>query len=162
MRATGSIRTATRWSSSSAPTARPDAGTRRGAARLALALLAAACVTSSERFYVPTEGAPRLDQNEVRESSTRFVRAECPRLLGDGTSATGAATLRLVVSSTGAVREAHIERPSPDAQMDGIFGALAAQLDLPPAASPDGDWTTRVRMGYSCAPDAAVATFEVL
>ena len=147
MRATGSTRTAMRWRSSSA--------------LVALALLAG-CVTSTERFYAPTEGAPRLDQNDVREQSTRFVRAECPRLLGDATSATGATTLRLVVSSTGAVREAHIERPSPDSQMDGIFGALAAQLDLPPAASPDGDWTTRVRMGYSCAPDAAVATFEVL
>ena len=151
MRATGSIRTATRWSSSNA-----------FLALLALALLSAGCVTSTERFYVPTEGSPRLDQNAVREASTGFVRAECPRLLGDATSATGATTFRLVVSSTGAVKEAHIERPSPDSQMDGIFGALAAQLDLPPASSPDGDWTTRVRMGYSCAPDAAVATFEVL
>ncbi len=146
MRATGSTRTAMRWSSCSA----------------FLALLAAACVTSTERFYVPTEGAPRLDQNAVRASSERFVRAECPRLLGDENSATGATTFRLVVASTGAVREAHVERPSPDSQMDGIFGALAAQLDLPPASSPDGDWTTRVRMGYSCAPGAAVATFEVL
>src|SRR5688500_19588947 len=131
MRATGSTRTAMRWSSCSA----------------FLALLAAACVTSTERFYVPTEGAPRLDQNAVRASSDRFVRAQCPRLLGDENSATGATTFRLVVASTGAVREAHVERPSPDSQMDGIFGALAAQLDLPPASSPDGDWTTRVRMG---------------
>lgn len=157
MRDTGSTRTAMRWSSSDA--ARAGAA---GIAVLAAMALLSACVTSTERFYGPTEGAPRLDQNAIRQSSEQYVRAECPRLLGGGTSATGATTLRLVVSSTGAVREAHIERPSPDPQMDGIFGALAAQLDLPPAASPDGDWTTRVRMGYSCAPGAAVATFEVL
>lgn len=158
MRATGSTRTAMRWWSSSA---RARRGTRR-AATLVLLALSAACVRSTERFYVPTEGQPRLDQNSIREASERFVRAECPRLLGNGTSATGATTLKLAVAPGGMVREAHIERPSPDPQIDGIFGALAAQLDLPPAASPDGDWTTRVRMGYSCAPGAAVATFEVL
>jgi hypothetical protein len=131
-----------------------------------VALLAAsalaACVTRTERFYVPTEGAPRLDQNALRTESERFVRAECPRLLGDDTSATGAATLKLTVAPGGEVREVRIERPSPDPQLDGIFGALAAQLDLPPAQATGGDWTARVRMGYSCAPGTGAATFEVL
>jgi hypothetical protein len=98
----------------------------------------------------------------VRAESERFVRAECPRLLGDATSATGAATMKLTVAPGGAVREVRIERPSPDPQLDGIFGALAAQLELPPVQSMDGDWTARVRMGYSCAPGMGAATFEVL
>ena len=147
---TASTRTAMRWPSC-----------RTLAALLVLAS-APACVTRTERFYIPTEGAPRLDQNGVRAETDRFVRAECPRLLAGGTSATGAATIRLTLSSTGSVREARIERPSPDPQMDGIFGALAAQLDLPPGSAVGDDWVTRVRMGYSCAPGAAVATFEVL
>ena len=153
MRGTGSTRTATRWSCS-------DAG-RALLAVLALAVLGG-CVTRTERFYVPTEGAPRLDQNAVRAESERFVRAECPRLLAGGSSATGAATLRLSVAADGAVREARVERPSSDAQLDGIFGALAAQLELPPLTATEGDWVARVRMGYSCAPGTAVATFEVL
>jgi hypothetical protein len=131
-------------------------------AALALAGALGACVTRTERFYVPTEGAPRLDQNDVREESERFVRAECPRLMGETTSATGAATLKLTVAAGGEVREVRIERPSPDPQIDGIFGALAAQLELPPAQATGGDWTARVRMGYSCAPGIGAATFEVL
>jgi hypothetical protein len=149
MPGTASTRTAMRWRSS------------RAAAVVALWLLAG-CVTRTEHFYVPTEGAPRLDQNDVRAESERFVRAECPRLMGDATSATGAATLKLTLASDGAVREVRIERPSPDPQIDGIFGALAAQLELPPAQATGGDWTTRIRMGYSCAPGVGAATFEVL
>jgi hypothetical protein len=152
MRSTASTRTAMRWPSSSL----------LAAAALLAATSAAACVTRTERFYVPTEGMPRLDQNAVRVEGERFVRAECPRLLGESTAATGAATLKLSVAPDGAVREARIERPSPDAQLDGIFGALAAQLELPPAQATGGDWTARVRMGYSCAPGAGTATFEVL
>jgi outer membrane biosynthesis protein TonB len=151
MPATASTPTAMRWRSSS-----------RAAALLLASALLAGCVTRTERFYVPTEGAPRLDQNAVREESERFVRAECPRLMGDATSATGATTLKLTVAPGGAVREVRIERPSPDPQIDGIFGSLAAQLDLPPSESTGGDWTARVRMGYSCAPGTGAATFEVL
>ena len=148
MRGTGSTRTAMRW--------------RWSSALPALLCVAGACVTSTERFYVPTAGEPRLDQNALRAQSDRFVRAECPRLLGGAPSATGAATLRLTVAPGGAVREARIERSSGDAQMDGIFGGLAAQLELPPAAAMSDDWTARVRMGWSCAPGTSAATFEVL
>ena len=155
MRGTASTRTAMRWRSSSARAALV------GAALIGTAL-SGACVRSTERFYVPTAGQPRLHQDDVRAQSDRFVRAECPRLLGGASSATGAATLRLTVAPGGAVREARIERSSGDAQMDGIFGGLAAQLELPPVTPMDDDWTARVRMGWSCAPGTAAATFEVL
>ena len=147
MRDTGSTRMATRW---------------RWSSTLGAALLCAACVHSTATYYVPTEDRPRLDTNQLRDQADLFLRTECPRLIEAGKPG-GEASIKLAVSRSGEVTRAEVTRSSGDETIDGIFGPLAAQLQL--SAPPDmrGDeMTARLGMGYACSGTAAVTTVRIL
>ena len=147
MRATGSIRTATRWLSSSA-------------AGLALA----ACVTHTTMYYKPTEGESRLDQDEFRQASDQLLGVECQRLMAgtDGKAATGEARIRLEYDQSGAVQQAQILRTSGDKQIDTMWGALAARLKFDPQEGQTEPIRPGIiRVGYSCAANAAVTTLQL-
>lgn len=149
MRATGSTRTATPWRWSERPTG----------ALAALGLIAglAGCMTTQTRYYVPTEGQPRLGANEMKEQAEVLLRVECPRLLDGMASALGETQLVVDVDGGGKVSRARVARSSGDERIDAIFGGVLAQLEVD--APGDGRTkSSRVRMGYSCAPDQAVVT----
>lgn len=143
MRATGSTPMATRW---------------RWCSALAVALVVSGCIARTERYWVPTPGDPRLNIDELRTEADRFLAVECPRLMGDSTSAAGAAGLRLEVEPSGEVVEAHLNRSSGDERVDGIFGALAARLTVTPTGRPRDRFPLRLELGYSCAPRMAITT----
>lgn len=150
MQGTGSIRTATRWRSSSALV-------------LLLALLLGGCVTSTTTFYVPTAGQPRLSEREVRARGEALVGVACPRLLQTKNPAAGAAAMTIDLGGDGAVARAAIDRSSGDVQLDDLFGALVAQLQLPADSSARHGQTTRRKatVGFSCAPTAPALTLEI-
>jgi hypothetical protein len=155
MRATGSTPTATPWRwSERASRARAVAG--RLVALLALAALAG-CVSSQTRYYVPTEGQPRLGTNDVKDQAEVMLRAECPRLLQGAPSALGEAHLVVDVDGGGKVARARIAKSSGDERVDAMFAGLLAQLEVDAPESGKAR-SSRVRMGYSCSPEQAVVT----
>ena len=161
MRATGSTRTGTRWRSS-----RSGAGDRTWATLALAALLPlSACVTQTASYFVPTPGQPRFSTDDARDEIDAVLRAECPRLLAANTPS-GAASLNVDFAGSGDVQRARITQPSSDARMDQVFGAVAARMHFkaPDAAAMKGQPTVegRLRMGFSCAKDAAVGTVEIL
>lgn len=165
MRGTGSTRTATRWWWYSGR--REAASGKRVRVSLAapLCLLAlGGCVTQTSSYFVPTPGQPRLTSDDARDQLDAVLRAECPRLLGES-KPSGAANVGVDLDRSGDVVRARITQSSSDAQMDKVFGAVAARMHFaaPPAADVRNDTVAgRLRMGYSCSKDAAVATVEIL
>ena len=144
MRATGSTRMATPWRWCSA-----------------VAMVAAACVTTTTRYFMASEGETRLNQHTIREEGDALLALECERLLG-ADRPMGEAQLRLQVTQSGNVTRAELTRSSGDARIDGIFGALASRLRFDPLpAEATGGTTTPLHMGYSCAPGIAVTTVRV-
>ena len=131
---------------------------------LSLALVSA-CVTQTQSYFVPTPGQSRFTTDDARDEIDAVLRAECPRLLA-ASPPSGAASVSVDLAGSGDVQRAHITQPSSDARMDQVFGAVAARMHFkaPDAAAMKGQPTVegRLRMGFSCAKDAAVGTVEIL
>ena|SRR5687768_283751 len=143
MRGTDSTRTAMPW---------------RWSRLLAVALLVSACVQRTQMWFVPTEGEPRLDTNELRDRADYFLRAECPRLLAADRPG-GEASIKLTINRSGEVTRSEVTRSSGDEQIDGIFGPLAAQLVVtPPPDMTKESMAVRMGMGYACSGSTAAAT----
>jgi len=143
MRNIDSIRSAMRWSLCSA------------------VAVAAACTTTS-RYYVPTEGEPRLTPNEVRDQSDALLATQCPRLMGSNRFATGEARIIVELDRSGAVQKAQVTRTSGDEAMDAIFGALVARLQVDPPTGMNGDRGEHpIYIGYSCAPENNAITLNI-
>lgn len=130
----------------------------RSCSAAAAALGLAACLTSTQRSFLPDPNALRLSPDDWRQRATALLAAECPRLMGGGTSALGEAGFELELGPGGDVREAVLTRASNDERIDAMFGGLAAQLTFPTAS---GGNRAPITAGYSCAPDIAVATLEL-
>ena len=126
----------------------PPAGTRRPTPLLLLAL--AACVTTTSVTYLPSAEQPRLTVEEGGRTFARFVGVECERLVAAGRGG-GAAGARVALDSAGAVTSAEVLGTTGDARLDGLVGAVAAQLRLTDAAAARA---ARVRATYRCAGDA--------
>ena len=150
---------AMRWSSSSAARSVP----RPRTVRVLGTLVAVACVSTVTRSYLPDPGNPRFDTERATAVIEQYLRAQCPERLAAKKADSGDASLVVRIDSTGAVTRADLTSSSGDETLDGVFGTVAAQLQLDSlratAAVPR---TTRVKMGFSCANDAAVATIELL
>lgn len=146
MRDTGSTRTAMPW---------------RWSSLAAAVLLGTACVQATETWFVPTEGEPRLDTNEIRDKADYFLRTECPRLVAAGKPG-GEAAIRLTMNRSGEVTRSEVTKSSGDEGIDGIFGPLAAQLILTPPPDMRGDsMTVRLDMGYACSGTTAATTVRL-
>ena len=159
MPATGSTPTATRWWSSSVA----GRALRARAAAVAV-LLAAACVTTTSTAYLPAPGQPRLSLDDARDQLDAVLRAECPRLLQAG-KPTHEARVTVDVDPAGDVARAELTSSSGDAQIDKVFGGVAARLHFqkPVAGEMRGPTVPgHMRMGYSCSDKAAVATIQLL
>ncbi|HUF28080.1 MAG TPA: TonB family protein [Gemmatimonadaceae bacterium] len=120
----------------------------------------AACLGGRQEYVAPY-GAARLNTFTVRDDGDRLLRPECARLMTERIPATGVAMLRVHVAESGAVTRAEITRSSGDARVDDIFGRLAARLEFQRAPGSTGN-QARLRMGFSCAPDAAVTTMQLV
>lgn len=146
MRGTGSTRTAMPW---------------RWSSLAAAVLLSTACVQATDTWFVPTEGEPRLDTNEIRDKADYFLRTECPRLVAAGKPG-GEAAIRLTMNRSGEVTRSEVTKSSGDEGIDGIFGPLAAQLVLTPPPDMRGDsMTVRLDMGYACSGTTAATTVRL-
>ena len=150
MRGTGSTRTATRcWCCSAL-------------GGLLLAVAAAGCVkplVSSD--FEPPMNVARLSADEARDYLSTALRPECARLTGAGAIPAGEARVSVTVAQGGDVLRSRLTQRTGDARIDELFGTTAARLRFDADAARPASYTGRLRMGYSCAGNAAVGTIEL-
>ena len=139
MHDTVSIRTATRWSSSDGGSAaRATSGRTLSIALVAAAMLALPGCRSTSTYYLPTEGQPRLNQDEFRDASDQILSVECPRLMGTSDYATGEARARIYLDRSGAVQKMEFTRPSKDERMNTVWGGARRAAPVRSAGGADG------------------------
>jgi TonB family protein len=137
---------------------------RRFAAPLGLtALLAAACVSTVTRYYLPDAHNPRFDTDGATKMLDQYLRVQCPERVASKKADHGDVRLTIVTDTSGAVTRAELVSSSGDEMLDGLFGTVAAQLkvDSLRATTPSAA-TRKLHMAYNCAPNATLATVEVL
>jgi hypothetical protein len=97
--------------------------------------LLTACVLGTTRYYTPRAAQARISLEEMRSRADAILAVECPRVVHGKNNVFATTDIMLDVDSTGAAQRAEIERGSGDALLDDVFGSLAAQLQLQPAAT---------------------------
>jgi hypothetical protein len=163
MHGTGSTPMATPWPSSDARSAtRGTLGRNLSLALVAGAMLAVAGCRSTSTYYLPTEGQPRLNQDEFRDASDQILSVECPRLMGTSDYATGEARARVYIDKSGAVQKIEFTRPSGDERMNTVWGGLGARLQFDPQEGQTEDLRAAiVTIGYSCGKGTALTTLQL-
>lgn len=156
MKGTGSIRMATRWSSSSR--------TRRAVRTLALlgAVLLPACVKPlvSGTFEADPRAA-RMGADEARDFLSSALGPECARLARANATPTGEARVSVQVTPAGDVLKANLTQRTGDARIDELFGTTAARMKFDANSTQTSTYTGRLRMGYSCNGESAVGTIDL-
>ena len=123
----------------------------------------AACVHTVTRYYLPDAHNPRFDADGATQVLDQYLGVQCPERLAAKKPASGDVHLTILTDTSGAVTRAELTSSSGDDILDGLFGTVAAQLKVDSLRATTKPLATRrLRLGYSCAPDAAVATLEVL
>ena len=123
----------------------------------------AACVHTVTRYYLPDAHNPRFDADGATQVLDQYLGVQCPERLAAKKPASGDVRLTITTDTSGAVTRAELTSSSGDDILDGLFGTVAAQLKVDSLRATTKPLATRrLRLGYSCAPDAAVATLEVL
>jgi len=137
---------------------------RRFAAPLGLtALLAAACVSTVTRYYLPDAHNPRFDTDGATKMLDQYLRVQCPERVASKKADHGDVRLTIVTDTSGAVTRAELVSSSGDEMLDGLFGTVAAQLKVDSLRATTSSAATRkLHMAYNCAPNAILATVEVL
>lgn len=122
-----------------------------------------ACVHTVTRYYLPDARNPRFDLDGATQTLDQYLQVQCPQRLADKKSDTGELRLTITTDTAGAATQAELVTSSGDGTLDGLFGTVAAQLKVDSLRATTKPLAThQLRMGFSCAPNAAVATLEVL
>ena len=135
---------------------------RRFAASLGMTMIVA-CVHTVTRYYLPDAHNPRFDTEAATRVLDQYLGVQCPERLAAKKPESGDVRLTISLDTSGSVTRAELVSSSGDEMLDGLFGTVAAQLkvdSLRPTTKALA--TRRLRMGYSCATNAAAATLEVL
>jgi len=130
--------------------------------RLAAVLLAAACVHTVTRYYLPDERNPRFSAESATQALDQYLRLQCPERLAAKRPDRGNARLTITTDTSGAVTRAELVSSSGDEMLDGLFGTVAAQLKVDSLRATKKLATRSVRMGFTCADSSAASTLEVL
>ena len=139
---------------------------RHGPMMLALSIALAStagCVSTVTRYYLPDARNPRFELDGATQTLDQFLRVQCPERLAAKKSESGDVRITILTDTTGAVTRAQLVTSSGDDLLDGLFGTVAAQLKVDSLRAPTNVPAARkLRLGYSCSPNATVATVEVL
>ena len=125
-------------------------------------LVVAGCVSTVTRYYLPDGNNPRFDTDGATQMLDQYLRVQCPDRLAAKKPESGDVRLTILTDTAGAVTRAELVSSSGDDTMDGLFGMVAAQLKVDSLRATKSTATRKVRMGFSCAPNTAAATLEVL
>jgi hypothetical protein len=133
------------------------------AALAAAVVMAASCVSTVTRYYLPNAQNPRFDAEGATRMLDQYLRIQCPERLAAKKPESGDVRVTVQADTSGAVTRAELTSTTGDDVLDDLFGTVAAQLkvdSLRATATPLA--TRRLRLGFSCAPNTAVATLELL
>ena len=130
--------------------------------RLGVVLLAAACVHTVTRYYLPDERNPRFSTESATQVLDQYVRLQCPERLAAKKPDHGSARLTITTDTSGAVTRAELVSSSGDEMLDGLFGTVAAQLKVDSLRATKKVATRSLRMGFTCTDSSAASTLEVL
>jgi TonB family protein len=126
-------------------------------------VVASACVSTVTRYYLPDAKNPRFELDGAAQTLDQYLRVQCPERLAAKKSESGDVRVTVLTDTSGAVTRAELVSSTGDELLDGLFGTVAAQLKVDSLRAPTNVPAPRkLRMGYSCAANAAVATVEVL
>lgn len=126
-------------------------------------MVAAACVHTVTTYYLPDAHNPRFDTDGAAQVLDQYLRVQCPERLAAKKAERGNARLTITIDTSGSVTRAELVSSSGDEMLDGLFGAVTAQLKVDSLRATKRPLTTRpVRVGYDCAQNGAGATLEVL
>jgi len=128
---------------------------------VALIALAAACVSTVTRYYLPDAHNPRFDVAGATQVLDQYLRVQCPERLAAKKPVSGDVRVAIQADTAGAVTRAELTSSSGDEVLDGIFGTVAAQLKADSLRA-TAMHTRHLRIGYSCAASAPGATIELL
>ena len=131
--------------------------------RLVAVVLAAACVHTVTTYYLPDAHNPRFDTDGATQVLDQYLRVQCPERLAAKKAERGNARLTITIDTSGSVTRAELVSSSGDEMLDGLFGAVTAQLKVDSLRATRKRLTTRpVRVDYDCGQNGAGATLEVL
>ena len=128
-----------------------------------MTILLAACVSTVTRYYVPDTHNPRFDTDAATQMLDQYLRVQCPDRIAAKKPESGEVRVTVLTDTSGAVTRAELMQSTGDETLDGLFGAVAAQLkvdSLRATATPVA--TRKLQMGFSCSSTAAVSTLQVL
>jgi len=126
-------------------------------------VLVAACVHTVTTYYLPDAHNPRFDTAGAAQVLGQYLRVQCPERLAAKKAERGNARLTITIDTSGSVTRAELVSSSGDEMLDGLFGAVTAQLKVDSLRATKRPLTTRpVRVDYDCAQNGAGATLEVL
>ena len=130
---------------------------------LVAVVFAAACVHTVTTYYLPDAHNPRFDTAGATQVLDQYLRVQCPERLAAKKAERGTARLTITIDTSGAITRAELVSSSGDEMLDGLFGAVTAQLKVDSLRATKKSSTTRpVRVGYDCAQNGAGATLEML
>lgn len=122
-----------------------------------------ACASTTTQYYLPDAHNPRFDADGATAVLDRYLSVQCPERLAAKQPESGDVRITIQTDTSGAVLRAELLSSTGDEMLDGLFGTVAAQLKVDSLRATTKPFATRkLRLGYSCALDAAVATLEVL
>jgi len=122
-----------------------------------------ACVHTVTRYYLPDARNPRFGTDDATRVLDQYVRVQCPERRAAKKPESGDARLTITTDTSGAVTRAELVSSSGDEMLDGLFGTVAAQLQVDSLRATKKPFATRtVRVGYSCAQNGSAAILEVL
>ena len=125
--------------------------------------LLAACVSTVTRYYLPNPRNPRFDTAGAMQMLDQYLRVQCPGRLVANKTERGDVRITILTDTSGAVTRAELTSSTGDDVLDGVFGTVAAQLKVDSLrATGQPTATRRLRLGFSCTPDASGSTLEVL
>ena len=135
----------------------------RYAAPLGMTVAVAACVSTVTRYYLPDAHNPRFDTDAAAQMIDQYLRVQCPERVAAKKSERGEARLTILTDTSGAVTRAELVSSTGDDVLDGLFGTVAAQLKADSLRATTKPTATRkLRVGFTCAPDVAAATLQML
>src|SRR4030095_8068930 len=107
----------------------PLSGTARFVASLGMTI-ALACFHTVTRYYVPDARSPRFDTDEAARVLDEYLHVQCPERRAAKKPESGDARLTITTDTSGAVTRAELVSSSGDEMLDGLFGTVAAQLQV--------------------------------
>lgn len=120
-----------------------------------LTTLAAGCVTSTTRSFLPSPQNPIYTPAKAEPVLAEYVRLQCGSLRQAQRPDSGTARFVVDVDTSGFATRAELVRGTGDETLDGVFGTVSAQLTFARAPTARRE---NVDIAFTCDGDTARVT----